>query len=142
MKDFENFHDKYVIFGGDFNIVFEKNLESAGGTFLKKHSLPLSFKLNKTFNLCDIWRVRNPHKNLLTLQQKHLTGIIQHRLDYLFVSNTLQESVEKKKKFLMLYHPVIPPFSVPLLTAILLFMDQVCGNSIILYCSILIFFKN
>ena len=97
MKDFENFHDKYVIFGGDFNIVFEKNLESAGGTFLKKHSLPLSFKLNKTFNLCDIWRVRNPHKNLLTLQQKHLTGIIQHRLDYLFVSNTLQESVEKKK---------------------------------------------
>ena len=97
MKDFENFHDKYVIFGGDFNIVFEKNLESAWGTLLKKHSLPLSFKLNKTFNLCDIWRVRNPHKNLLTLQQKHLTGIIQHRLDYLFVSNTLQESVEKKK---------------------------------------------
>ena len=96
LKDFEDFHDKKVIFAGDFNLIFDKNLESAGGSPLfKKHSLSEIIKLNETFNLCDIWRVRNPHKKLFTFRQKHFTGIIQQRLDYIFVSNSLQESVKK-----------------------------------------------
>ena len=41
----------------------------------------------------------------------------------------------------MLYHPIIPLFSALLLTMILLFVDQVFGNSVILYCSILILLK-
>ena len=62
LKDFEDFHDKKVIFVGDFNLIFDKNLESAGGSLLlKKHSLSEIIELNKNFNLCDIWRVRNPH---------------------------------------------------------------------------------
>ena len=39
--------------------------------------------------------MRNPHKKLFTFRQKHFTGIIQRRLDYIFVSNSLQESVKK-----------------------------------------------
>ena len=39
--------------------------------------------------------MRNPHKKLFTFRQKHFTGIIQRRLDYIFVSNVLQESVKK-----------------------------------------------
>ena len=40
LKDFEDFHDKKVICAGDFNLIFDKNLEFAGGNpFLKKHSL-------------------------------------------------------------------------------------------------------
>ena len=39
--------------------------------------------------------MRNPHKKLFTFRQKHFTGIIQRRLDYMFVSNVLQESVKK-----------------------------------------------
>ena len=64
---------------------------------LKKHSLSEIIKLNETFDLCDIWRVRNPHKKLFTFRQKHFTGIRQQRLDYIFVSNSLQESVKKQK---------------------------------------------
>ena len=30
LKDFEDFHNKKVIFAGDFNLIFDKNLESAG----------------------------------------------------------------------------------------------------------------
>ena len=41
----------------------------------------------------------------------------------------------------MLYHPIIPPFSVLSLITILLFVDQEFGNSIILYCSILSLLK-
>ena len=39
--------------------------------------------------------MRNPHKKLFTFRQKHFTGIIQRRLDYTFISNSLQESVKK-----------------------------------------------
>ena len=67
LKDFEGFHDKKVIFAGDFNLIFDKNLESAGGNpLLKKHSLSEIIKLNENLNLCDIWRVHNPHKKLFT----------------------------------------------------------------------------
>ena len=64
---------------------------------LPKNSLSEIIKLNETFNLCDIWRVRNPNKKLFTFRQKHFTGIRQQRLDYIFVSNSLQESVKKQK---------------------------------------------
>ena len=95
LKDFEDFHDKKVIFAGDFNLIFDKNLESTGGNpLLKKHSLSEIIKLNENLNLCDIWRVCNPHKKLFTFRQKRFTGIIQRRLDYIFVSNSLQESVK------------------------------------------------
>ena len=96
LKDFEDFHDKKVIFAGDFNLIFDRKLESAGGNpLLKKHSLSEIIKLNENLNLCDIWRVRNPHKKLFTFRQKHFTGIIHRRLDCIFVSNVLQEPVKK-----------------------------------------------
>ena len=98
LKDFEDFHDKKVIFAGNFNLIFDKNLESPGGNpLLKKHSLSEIIKLNENFNLCDIWRVRNPHKKLFTFRQEHFTGIIQRRLDYVFVSNSLSNQLKKQK---------------------------------------------
>ena len=65
LKDFEDFNDKKVIFASDFNLIFDRNLESAGGNpLLKKHSLSEIIKINENLNLCDICRVRNPHKKL------------------------------------------------------------------------------
>ena len=64
-------------------------------SLLKKHSLSEIIKLNKHVNLCDIWRVRNPHKKLFTFRQKHFTGILQRRFGCIFVSNSLQESIKK-----------------------------------------------
>ena len=73
LKTFEDFHDKNVIFERDFNLIFDKNLESARlSPLLKNRSLSKIIQLTETFNRCDIWRVRNPHKNLFTLQQKHI----------------------------------------------------------------------
>ena len=74
LKDFEDFHDKKVIFAGHLNLIFDENLESAGGSPFSKNSLSEVIKRN--FNLCDIWRARNPHKKLFTFRQKHFTGII------------------------------------------------------------------
>ena len=94
MKDFEDFHDKKVIFAGYFNLICESWI-CGGSPFLKRHSFSEIIKLNETFNLRDIWRVCNRHKKLLKFRQKHFTGFIQRRLDYIFVSNRLQESVKK-----------------------------------------------
>ena len=40
-------------------------------------------------------RIRNPKNRKYTFQQKHLSGIIQRRLNYIFISQNLQEYVKK-----------------------------------------------
>ena len=76
LKDFEDFHDKKVIFAGDFNLAFDKKFESVGGRpLLKKHSLSEIIKLNENFNMCDIWRVCNPHKKY-SLSDKNISLVL------------------------------------------------------------------
>ena len=49
----------------------------------------------ENLNIRDIWRVHNLHKKLFTFRQKYFTGFIQQRFDYIFISNSLQQSVKK-----------------------------------------------
>ena len=57
---------------------------------MKKTSLAKLIELKGTYELSDIWRVRNA-KSRFTFTQKHFSGFIQ--LDYISISNTLQEFV-------------------------------------------------
>ena len=41
----------------------------------------------ESFELCNIWRIRNPTEKYSTFCQNHILGYIQQRLDYFFVSN-------------------------------------------------------
>ena len=50
-------------------------------------------ELSESFELCDISRIQNSTEKRFTFCQNHITGYIQQRLDYFFVSNMLQESV-------------------------------------------------
>ena len=43
--------------------------------------------------LCDIWRIRNPKIKRYTFRQNHITGFLQRRLDYFFISNSMQNFV-------------------------------------------------
>ena len=45
--------------------------------------------------MCDIWRKRNPNVKRFTFQQNHLSGFTERRLDFLLISNILQESIIK-----------------------------------------------
>ena len=54
-------------------------------------------------DICDIWRIRNPKRQNFTFRQNHSTGFIERRLDYIFVSNCLQEFVN--------YTDVLPAIS-------------------------------
>ena len=62
---------------------------------MKKKSIAKLIQIKEKFDLCDIWRIRNPKIKRFTFRQQHISGFIQRRLDYFFLSNLLQESVNK-----------------------------------------------
>ena len=88
-KILENVTDistKNIIMGGDFNFHFNSNLESEGGKpILKKRSFAKMIQIIEKFDLCDIWRIRNPFSKRFTFRQNHYTGHIQRKLYYFFI---------------------------------------------------------
>ena len=46
-------------------------------------------RVKEQYDLCDIWRIINPFKISFTFQQNHPSGIINRRLDYIFIKNKL-----------------------------------------------------
>ena len=61
--------------------------------FLKKCSVEKIFELREAYNLTDIWRIRNPKAKQYTFRQKHVSGFLQRRLDYFFISKNIQEFI-------------------------------------------------
>ena len=87
---------KNIIFAGDFSCFFNSNLEASGGNpALKKKSVSKLIQLLEKYDLIDIWRIRNPFSKHYTFRKNHFSGYIQRRVDYIFVSNTLQESLQQ-----------------------------------------------
>ena len=83
-----------IICAGDFILLFNIKLESYGrNPVFKKHSVGKIFELKETYNLTDIWRIRNPKPKQYTSRQKHVSGFLQRRLDYFFISNNIQEFI-------------------------------------------------
>ena len=74
------------------SLIFDISLESLGeNPCLKKKSIAKLIQIKKKFNLCDMWRIRNPKIKRFTFRQQHISGFIQRRLDYFFVSNLPQD---------------------------------------------------
>ena len=81
---------------GNLNFFFSYQLQPDGGNPpFKSKSVSKFYEINETLDLCDIWRVRNRNKKRFTFHQKHFSGFIRRRLDYIFISNNLKESVVK-----------------------------------------------
>ena len=92
LKNFTKQTNKHIIMTGDFNLFFNSKLDAAGGNpTLKRKSLAKLTKLKVTYDLCDIWRIRNKKVKQFTFTQQHSSGFIQRRLDYFFISNGLQK---------------------------------------------------
>ena len=77
LKDFEDFHNKTVIFDGDFDLTFDKKFDWCGGgvglrlfLFLKKSSL---FKIiDETVNFLVSYNKELPIFSFLTVFKNHL----------------------------------------------------------------------
>ena len=93
LEKFDVTLEKNLIFAGDFNWRRSKFDAKGGKPTIKKKSLAKLTQLKVSYDLCDIWRIRNPATSTFTFRQKHSTGFIHRRLDYIFISNTLQEFV-------------------------------------------------
>ena len=91
LKKFDDLNQKKLVLSGDFNLFFDSQLEAEGGSpKLKKSSIAKIIKIKETHDLIDIWRVRNQHEKKFTFTQRHAAGFLQRRLDYIFISNSLQ----------------------------------------------------
>ena len=83
ISSLNNTPNAQIILGGDFNFTFCSNLEASGGNpKMKKKSLAKFIEMKNKFDLCDIWRIRNPNSKRFTFRQQHVSGFIQRRLDF------------------------------------------------------------
>ena len=44
--------------------------------------------------MCDIWKINNPKLKRYTFRKKHVSGLIQRRLDYFYISDSKPVSVK------------------------------------------------
>ena len=90
LKNLDISQNKRIIFTGDFNIFFNLKLETKGGIpLLKRKSIEKLVEIKESLDVCDIWRIRDPN----TRNPNPNTRFIERRLDYIFISNCLQEFV-------------------------------------------------
>ena len=89
--------DPHVIFSGDFNVIFDVEMDALGGSpAIKTKSLSALITLLEKLDVSDIFRIRNPTKKRYTFRQKNRNNTVVHRrLDYIFLSNSLQEYANK-----------------------------------------------
>ena len=104
--------DRYPIFMGDLNMIFDTQLDALGGTpSLKKRSIASFIKIQENLDVSDIFRIRFPYAKRFTFRQKSRTNeTIHRRLDYIFLSNSLQEfakKIEVLPSFLSDHSPVL-----------------------------------
>ncbi|RUA06760.1 MAG: hypothetical protein DSY43_01275 [Gammaproteobacteria bacterium] len=63
--------DTHMVWGGDFNFIFDQDLEAHGGNpTLKLRSIETMETIMLNFDLCDIWRLRNPEAKRFTWRGK------------------------------------------------------------------------
>ena len=94
LESFEINEERKIILGGNFNIIFDTHLDADGGSpCLKVGTIQKLMDIISEYDLCDIFRVRNPDLCRFSWRQK--TPLIQHRLDYIFISSELQEDVSE-----------------------------------------------
>ena len=92
MLENSNPFEKEVIIGGDFNFIFDKKLDAHGGTpELKLLSIAELTKIINKFDLCDIYRVRNPQKKLFSYKKPNHR--LLRRLDFFLCSNSLRDNI-------------------------------------------------
>ena len=94
LEEFDISLAKQLVMVRDFNSFFNSKLEAHGGNpTLKKKSLAKLIEFKETYDLFDIWRVGNRKSKRFTFTQKHSSDFIQRRLDYILISNTLEQFV-------------------------------------------------
>jgi len=94
-EELDNFclaDDCNIVIGGDFNVIFDPDLDGNGRNPKRKESVKCIENICLANDLIDIWRIRNPNVKRFTWCQK--TPVIQRTLDFWLVSNGMQEDID------------------------------------------------
>ena len=70
LDDLELVENCEVVIRGDFNVILDANLDGSGGKPQMKESCKKIEDLCSSFDLIDIWRVRNPDVKRFTWRQR------------------------------------------------------------------------
>ena len=130
MKNINFSEENCIVLAGDLNVFFDSKLETKGGKpSLKQKSAAKHLELKEEYDLWNISKIRNPTKKLYTFRQNHSSGIINRRLDYIFISNKFQE-FSNDTNIIPAFKPIILLFQLlfPIIT--FLNMAQAFGNLI------------
>ena len=92
LDEFEIDADSDIIIGGDFNVILDCDRDGFGGKPKLKIACKKIENLCSSFDLTDIWRIRNPESKRFTWKQNN--PLIQRRLDFWLTSRNLQEEIE------------------------------------------------
>ena len=97
LSDLINSDERYeqckIIIGGDFNVTLDPSKDCSGGNPALKDLVKALEEILIENDLIDIWRIQNPECRRYTWRQK--TPLIQRRLDYWFIPESLQDDVAK-----------------------------------------------
>ena len=95
LETIKDLYGKHIVLAGNFNFFFDTSLDSYGGkSTLKRKSVAKFTELKQRLDLCDIWRIRNPKIKIYYFRQKNVSGLIQIRLDYFYISNSIPVSIK------------------------------------------------
>ena len=87
----DNYSDKNIILGGDFNVCLDPVLDKLGGRSEVKSEYCKNLEnFIEEFSLVDIWRLRNGKAMKFTRRDRTKGGLVQSQIDYWFISNSLQ----------------------------------------------------
>ena len=96
IKTIESYNYENLIWGGDFNVVLNVNLDKKGG-IPKTHENSKNY-LNywqKENEVCDIWRVQHPTTRRYTWHSNRRHGPLVHtRLDFFLISNNMATKIK------------------------------------------------
>ena len=81
------------VWGGDYNCPLSKIDVDKMHIRLKTKSINVIKQIMETYNLLDIWRVRNP--SIKSYTWRSLQPLVQRRLDYFLISDNIQHMVIK-----------------------------------------------
>ena len=73
-------------------MILDPEFDGLGGKPKLKEAVKIIEQIRLSFDLIDIWRVRNPDERRFSWRQKN--PVIQRRLDFWLTSSSLQEDVE------------------------------------------------
>ena len=82
-----------IVIGGDWNFVRDIAIDKSGGNLVPKiKSVSCLNNLMYSYNLCDVWRIKNPNSKRYTWRQRN-PELIQCRLDFWLISESLYDKI-------------------------------------------------